>query len=175
MPRPSREDRAEHNARIENALAELNSLAKSNPLKRVKILPVANKWSVDRSTLSRRYKGETCTVEEASSFSIQKLNNMQEEVLLKHINRLSDRGIPPTPQITKNIAEEIAGKELGVHWVTRFVERHRDRLKSTFLCTIDHRRKKADNSHYFQVFFDLVCVLSSCASIACSLLLTSVC
>jgi len=168
MPQPSRKDRAAHNARIEDALADLNSQG------RVNYTATARKWCVERTTLAKRHRGETKTVEEASSSSIQKLNSMQEKVLLEHINKLSDRGIPPTPQIVKNIAEEISGKKLGDHWVTRFVKRYRDRIKSAYLCTIDHRRKRADNSRHFQVFFDLVCVLPSCASMASGMLPTPV-
>ena len=33
--------------------------------------------------------------------------------LIGHINKLTDRGIPPTSQIVKNLAEEIRGKEVG--------------------------------------------------------------
>ena len=107
-------------------------------------------------TLAKRYKGETGTVQEANSYVRQKLTNAQEEVLVRHINDLTDRGLPPTPRIVKNIAEEIAKTKLGLHWPTRFYHRHRDRLTSVYLRTIDHKRKVADNSQYFQEFFDLV-------------------
>jgi hypothetical protein len=86
----------------------------------------------------------------------QALTTEEEEALIGHINKLTDRGIPPTPQILKNIAEEIARVTLGINWTTRFCKRHRGRLKSEYLRTIDHRRKKADNSRYFQLFFRLV-------------------
>jgi len=165
MPQASRKDRAAHNTRIENALAELNSQ------KRVNYAATARKWGVERTTLAKRHRGETRTAEEFYSDSRQKLNSMQEEVLLDHINKLSNRGIPPTPQILKNIAEEISGKTLGHNWVTRYIERYRDRITSVYLCGIDHKRKKADNSHYFKMFYDLVCVLPSSVSMACGLLL----
>ncbi|XP_044715982.1 mariner-Tc1 transposon family protein [Hirsutella rhossiliensis] len=56
----------------------------------------------------------------------------------------------------KNIAEEIAGTELGVNWVSRFRKRHHDRLSSLYLRTIDHQRKAVDNSRHFQNFFNLL-------------------
>jgi hypothetical protein len=59
----------------------------------------------------------------------------------------------------KNIAEEIAGTTLGINWVSRFRKRHNDRLSSLYLRTIDHQRKTADNSRYFQRFFTLVRLL----------------
>ena len=110
-------------------------------------------------TLAKRYKGETGTVQEANSYVRQKLTNAQEEVLIAHANRLTDRGLPPTPQILKNIAEEIAKTKLGKNWVSRFYQRHRDRLTSVYLRVIDHKRKAADNSQYFQEFFNIVSFL----------------
>ncbi|KAL5316020.1 hypothetical protein ACEPPN_016894 [Leptodophora sp. 'Broadleaf-Isolate-01'] len=47
------------------------------------------------------------------SESIQCLTDEQEEVLIKHINRMTERGMPPTSQIVKNLAEEIIGKPVG--------------------------------------------------------------
>jgi hypothetical protein len=119
----------------------------------------ARKWKVEKSTLWRRYKGETGTIQEANSYARQKLTNAQEEALVGHINKLTDRGLPPTPQMVKNIAEEIVKTKLGKHWVSRFYQRHRDRLTSVYLRVIDHKRKVADNSQYFQEFFNLVSFL----------------
>ncbi|TKA64731.1 hypothetical protein B0A49_13002, partial [Cryomyces minteri] len=56
------------------------------------------------------------TIQEANSYVRQKLTNAQEEVLVGHVNKLTDRGLPPTHQVLKNIAEEIAKTRLGEHW-----------------------------------------------------------
>ncbi|KAJ9644779.1 hypothetical protein H2199_003744 [Coniosporium tulheliwenetii] len=104
-------DRAQmdHNARIEAAIADLGSQ------ERTSYAATARKWRVVRETLAKRYKGETGTVQEANSYARQKLISAQEEALIKHIDKLTDRGLPPTPQMVKNIAEEVAKTKLGVH------------------------------------------------------------
>ena len=53
---------------------------------------------------------------------------MQEEVPIEYVNKLIDRGILLTPQIPKNIVDEIKGTELAINWVTRFRKRHGDCL-----------------------------------------------
>ena len=47
------------------------------------------------------------TREDATSDTRRRLTDVQEETLIKYINKLSDRGLPPTPQIVKTLAEEI--------------------------------------------------------------------
>ena len=140
----------DHNARIEAAIADLESQDHPN------IAAAARKWQVARTTLSSRFKGERGTIEDVNSYIRQRLTQTQEEALITYVNKLNDRGFPPTPQILKNIAESIAHLSLGQNWVARFCQRHRTRLASLYLRTIDHKRKQADNSQYFQHFFDLV-------------------
>jgi len=102
------------NTRIACALDDLESQ------ERVNYAATARKWNIDRRTLARRHKGETDTIQQANSDVRQKLTNAQEEVLIAHANRLTDRGLPPTPQMLKNIAEQVAKTKLGKNWVTRF-------------------------------------------------------
>ena len=47
----------------------------------------------------------------------QCLTDEQEEVLIGCINSLTDRGMPPTSQIVRNLAEEIRGSKVGKNWV----------------------------------------------------------
>jgi hypothetical protein len=140
----------DHEARIQAAIADLESQDRTN------FAATARKWDIERSTLSRRYRGETGSNQDASSYARRQLTDAQEQTLIKHINKLSDRGLHPTPQIVKNIAEEITHVDLGKNWVSRFCERHKDQLKSVYLRTIDHKRKIADNSHHFEHFFKTV-------------------
>jgi hypothetical protein len=97
----------DHNARIESAITDLESQS------RVNYTTTAKKWDVERTTLAKRYKGQTGTREDAASYIYRKLTDAQEETLIMHINKLSDRGLPSTPQIVKNLAEEIIYNELG--------------------------------------------------------------
>lgn len=62
-----------------------------------KYAATVKEWRVDRTTLWRRFNGETGTIEEANSSTRQKLTNAQEKVLIGHVNKLMDRGLPPTP------------------------------------------------------------------------------
>jgi hypothetical protein len=93
---------------LELALAECRR--QLNP----KFKTIAAKYQVDRSTLSRRFRGVQRSYIESRSESIQCLTLAQEEVLIGFINRLTDRALPPTSQIVKNVAEELSSKQ-GVH------------------------------------------------------------
>jgi hypothetical protein len=78
---------------------------------------------------------------------------VQEDVLIQYINDLNVRELSSIPQIVKNLAEELANKELNYKWVGRFVERKKIVLKSIYLTTINHKCKISDNSHYYEYFF----------------------
>ena len=130
----------DHNARIEAAIEDLKSQDRPN------IAETARKHNIDRSTLSRRFRGETGPNQEVTSYSRKQLTDTQEETLIIYVNKLNDRGFPPTPQILKNIAESITHTSLGPNWTARFCKRHYTRLVSVYLRTIDYKRKIADNS-----------------------------
>jgi hypothetical protein len=151
-----------HDAQIEEAIADLEKQDRPN------IAATAKRHKVARQTLSDRWHNKSGTVREANSNVRQNFTDLQEDVLIEYINKLNDRGFPPTPQILRNIAESIAKKPLGINWVSRFCKRHRDRLASIYLRAIDHKRKLADNSEHFQHFFDSVrrCSLTSYINIA---------
>jgi hypothetical protein len=102
-----------------------------------------------RSAVSRRIRGLTKTRQQANSFWHQCLTIEQEEVLIHRINHLTDRGMPPTSYIIKNLAEEIRGAEVGKNWVGHFVKRHSIRLKSLYLCNIDNLRAGAEYALMF--------------------------
>ena len=92
----------DHNARIQAAITDLESQETVN------YAATAKKWKIDRSTLSRRYRGKTGPNQDATSYSRKQLTDTQEETLITYVNKLNNRGFPPTPQILKNIAESIA-------------------------------------------------------------------
>ncbi|KAF2801925.1 uncharacterized protein BDZ99DRAFT_211304, partial [Mytilinidion resinicola] len=123
-------------AGIEAALAEL----RLNPNR--KIQDVATEHGVNRSTLSKRHRGKT-TSKENSYNSQQLLKPGQTRALIKYINDLSERGLPPTQAMVRNIAQEIAGKRPGGNWVSRWVKRNEKHLKSAYLNPIDKARKRA--------------------------------
>jgi hypothetical protein len=136
--------------KLSEALADLDTQDVPNYSK------AARDYGLDRTTIMRRHKGKTRSRAQFLSESSQNLTNEQEEVLIKYINRMTDRGMPPIAQIVKNLAEELIGKEVGKNWTSDFVKRYKTRLKSLYLSNIDNLRIKAEFGPYFQHFYDLV-------------------
>ncbi len=116
----------------------------------------AREHKCDRGALSRRIRGLTKSKKDANSFWHQCLTIEQEEVLIDRINLLTDRAMPPTSHIVKNLVEEIRGGPVGKNWVGQFVKRHGIRLKSLYLRNIDNLRASAEYAPMFQLFFSVV-------------------
>src|ERR1700733_7255894 len=83
----------DHNARIQAAITDLESQ------ERINYAVTAKKWNLDRTTLARRYRGETVSNQDVTSYARRQLTNVQEKTLIQYINKLSNRGLPLTPQI----------------------------------------------------------------------------
>jgi hypothetical protein len=64
-------------------------------------------------TLARRYNGKSVSRVEANSKYRQRLNDVEEDTLLRYIDTLIDRHIPSTSQIVRNLAEEILKGPIG--------------------------------------------------------------
>jgi hypothetical protein len=126
-----------HEARMEAAMADLDSQERRN------YAATARKRNLEPTTLRRRFIGESTSIRVANSEVRQALTSEEEEVLIGHVNKLTDRGIPPTPQILKNIAEEIAKVALGRNWTTRFCKRHWGRLKRNCIANTQSLQKRA--------------------------------
>jgi Tc5 transposase DNA-binding domain len=139
-----------YEARIEAAIDDLES--QDVP----KYRPTANKYNINHTTLRRRYLGIQLSRATANSEFRQRLTIAQEDVLIKHINDFTDRGLPPTVQIVKNLAEEILHDTVGKNWVGDFVRRKKDRIRSLYLRNIDSLRIKADYAPIFKQFYDQV-------------------
>jgi hypothetical protein len=75
--------------RIEEALAALEFQELPNR--------IAEEYGVDGTRLSRHHRGICTSIQEAREFQ-RLLSTQQETALVKHINRLSEAGIP-TPWI----------------------------------------------------------------------------
>jgi hypothetical protein len=116
----------------------------------------AKQFKCSRTAVSRRVRGLAKSRKDANSFWHQCLTIEQEEVLIHRINHLTDRGMPPTSHIIKNLAEEIRGAPVGKNWVGQFVKRHDIRLKSLYLRNIDNLRAGAEYAPMFQLFFSVV-------------------
>ena len=89
--RTSHANSMDHNARVLAAIADLDSQ------ERVNYSATAKRWNLERTTLARRFRGETVLNREVNSYARQQLIDIQENTLIGYINKLSDRGLPPTP------------------------------------------------------------------------------
>ena len=94
---------------IEAALQDLNLQDKPN------ISATAKLHNVERSTLSRRWNGVTNSTQMKHQ-NQQLLQPQQEADLIKHINELTEKGIPPTTSMVCNFAKEFSRKEPGKNW-----------------------------------------------------------
>lgn len=112
---------------IELAIAHLNRQ------KTLNYAAAARLFGVEPMTLRRRQKGLTVSRIEANSTFRQRLNNIQEDELLRYIDALTERQIPPTTQIIKNLAEEMLKGLVGKNWTAGFIERHSKRIYSLYL------------------------------------------
>jgi hypothetical protein len=126
---------------IEAALAAIESL---QPGEQFSYRKIAAKYCCNRTTLARRHQGIS------SSSAIRQENQQalypqQEQELLRYIERLIRQGLPPTRPMIRRFASDIAKKELGVHWVDRFITRYKVDLVSRSATGIDRARHQADS------------------------------
>lgn len=134
---------------IEAAIAAIESL---KPGEDFTYTEIAERFGVVRSTLTRRHQRVT----QAPGKNRQNLNHQQEKELLQYIQRLTERGLPPTRQMIQNFASIIAKKDVSIRWVDRFVGRHPDSLISRWTTGLDSNRHKADSEAKYRLYFELL-------------------
>jgi phage protein D len=106
---------------IEAALAALESL---KPGDKINYTQSAAKYSVERTMLVRRHQGVS-TSRATQAENQRALHPHQEQELLQYIERLTRQGLPPTRSMIRNFGSQIAKKELGIHWVDRYIQHYR--------------------------------------------------
>ena len=82
-----------------------------------------------RTTLARRAKGEIQSREDYRE-QCGLLSRAQQDRLLKYIDELTRRGLPPNHHNVRTFAYNICGKWPGKNWASSFVRRHRDIITS---------------------------------------------
>jgi hypothetical protein len=118
---------------ISLALEDLKSL---KPGEKPNYTEIAKKHGVNRVTLSRRHRGVQSS--QATQYENQRiLNNQQSQTLIKWINELTERGLPPSHEILRNFVKEIVGKKPGKHWPVRFVKKHQNELLAAWTTVMD--------------------------------------
>jgi Tc5 transposase DNA-binding domain len=134
---------------IEEAIADLKSQEHPN------ITATAKKHGCNRTTLSKRYNGIQGS-RQAGYNSQRLLTPAQLKALIKYINQLTERGLPPTTSMVRNFAAEIAGREPGPHWVSRWLKTNQNDLRTGYLTPINGARKKAESAFYYSLYFKLL-------------------
>ncbi|KAF1360848.1 hypothetical protein EJ07DRAFT_176935 [Lizonia empirigonia] len=135
---------------MEDALADLDALDSSEE---VCYATIAKKHGVDRSTLSRKHQGVSGSRAEAG-LARRNLQPEQEAELVKYIEGLTERKLPPTREMVQNYASDIAGHSVSESWVTRFLHRHQDELTSQWSTSMDRQRHAADSGDKYKVYFE---------------------
>lgn len=100
----------------------------------------------------------SCQSETKSQAAQQKQSpsTRQEKKLIKHTNRLCDRGSPPTPCMVANIASQVAKKQPGKNWTSRFVKSWSAELDSKYLNTLDISGHKVESAGPFRQCSDVL-------------------
>jgi hypothetical protein len=140
----------DYEQRMQAALAEIESSEKPN------YTAIAKNHELTPSTLIRHAQGKTTSREEFQSQLYQCLTNAQERILIKQINRLTERGIPLTSQIVRNFAKEMIRRAVGKNWTAEFCQQYQSELKSVYLRNIENLRVKGEYGPTYKLFFDLV-------------------
>ncbi|PVH98913.1 hypothetical protein DM02DRAFT_478721, partial [Periconia macrospinosa] len=116
---------------------------------------IARKYGVARTTLARRHKGQT--VSRTTCIENQyNLSQQQEKSLIKYIQLLTERRLPPTRSMIKNYASGVSESDVSETWVTRFLNRHREELKSQWTSAMDRCRHTADSVYKYELYFRLL-------------------
>lgn len=127
----------------------------------------AGYYGLKRRTLRRRVNGG-CS-KSTRFHSTNRLNEDQEDSLIRYLKRLDDMNMSPTPKLVVGAAKYILQKDnslaepIGKYWFTRFFRRHPE-LKKTTQRPLDIKRKDANFertlTEYFEKLRKLVVELS---------------
>ncbi|KAJ8113922.1 hypothetical protein OPT61_g4067 [Boeremia exigua] len=139
-------------APIDEALAAIEALGPGEKLVYQKI---ADQYSVDRSTLARRHR-RVQNSQEAKHSNQQKLTLQQEAELVKYIEELTSRRIPPTREIIRNFASAVAKEPVSESWVTRFINKYTIDLISKYSTGMDSDHHNADSHSKYKLYFNLL-------------------
>ena len=58
--------------------------------------------------------------------------------------------------MVRNFAADIAGRQPGPHWISRWLKAHSKELKSGYLTPINSSRKRSKSAYYYALYFKLL-------------------
>ena len=138
---------------LELALADLRQQIKPN------FKGTATLYNINRTTLRWHFLGHQQSILDSHSETPRRLSNDIEKNLIDFINRLTERSLPPTSQIVKNVTEELCNMSVGKNWVGHFTHWHSEQLHAGYLRSIDSKRLNAENETLIQKFYDQVVLI----------------
>jgi hypothetical protein len=139
-------------APIDNAIAAIERLG---PGEHFSYRKVAEEYNIQHSTLRRRYQG-LCAPRAGEAQNRQKLSPQQELQLVQYIEDLTERGLPPTRAMIRNLGGDVAGVACSDAWVSQFLRRNKHLLTSKWTSGMDRNRHKADSKDKYEAYFDLL-------------------
>ena len=81
------------------------------------------------------------------------LSKPQQNELVNYINKLSNKGLPPTIPVIRMLAIDIYKTKPGKNWTWRFMGSYKDRLNHGFLRSINLAKKKTDSPKAYRAQF----------------------
>ena len=134
---------------INAAIEEIESLG---PGEQFSYRKLSKKYGVERTTLARRHQAKN-QPRSVKNFNQRALSPEQEQELVLWVNKQCEAGIPPLQVIVQGWASTLAGKEVSLRWVSRFLHRFKDTLVLKPTTSIDRDRFKADSEAKYTLFF----------------------
>jgi predicted HicB family RNase H-like nuclease len=120
-------------AAIDDAIAVIES---RKPGEHFSYRAIATQFGVDHTTLLQRHQG--CQMsQEAQRTQQQKLNPQQEEELVRYIEDLTKRVLPPTREMMQNFVLRFNPKGASESWVKCFIRQKGNDLVSKWSSGID--------------------------------------
>jgi hypothetical protein len=134
---------------IQEAIEEIES---REPGDEFSYQAIAKKYGVGRMTLMRRHKGET----ETYGLRQLSLHPQHEAELVRYIETLTERRLPPKRTMIQQFASQLAGKPVSESWVSRYLRRHPNHLISRSGKAMAKERTKADSGAKYNLYFKLL-------------------
>jgi hypothetical protein len=136
-------------APIDDALAAIEAQGSEEKLMYQRI---ADQYGVNRSTLARRHKRVQVS-QEVKQSSQQKLTPQQEAELVKYVEELTARWIPPTREVIRTFASAVAKEPVSESCVTRFINKYTIDLVSLYSTRMNTDRHNADSYSKYKLYF----------------------
>ena len=114
-------------------------------------------YNVPEATLRHRMNGRTTMTERRPA--VQKLTEIEEEVVVQYILDLDSRGFPPSigdvAEMANHILVSRGAQRVGKQWPYRFIQR-REELKTRVSRAYDFQRALCENPNVINAWFRLV-------------------